>query len=28
MGGDFDRAVKLFKELEEERDDFKLEIEP
>ena len=28
MGRDFDRAVKLFKELEEERNDFKLEIEP
>ena len=28
MGRDFDRAVKLFKELEKERDDFKLEIEP
>jgi len=28
MGRDFDRAVKLFKELEKERNDFKLEIEP
>lgn len=27
MGRDFDRVVKLFKELEEERNDFKLEIE-
>ena len=27
MGRDFDRAVKLLRELEEERDDFKLKIE-
>jgi ribonuclease inhibitor len=27
MGKDFDRAVKLLRELEEERDDFKLKIE-
>jgi ribonuclease inhibitor len=27
MGKDFDRAVKLLRELEEERNDFKLEIE-
>ena len=28
MGNDFDRAVKLLRELEKERDDFKLKIEP
>ena len=28
MGKDFDRAVKVLQELEEERDDFKLKIEP
>jgi ribonuclease inhibitor len=27
MGKDFDRAVKLLRELEKERDDFKLKIE-
>ena len=27
MGKDFDRAVKLLRELEKERDDFKLTIE-
>lgn len=27
MGKDFDRAVKLFEELEKERDDFKLKID-
>ena len=28
MGRDFDRVVKLLRELEEERDDFQLTIEP
>ncbi|RPH88177.1 MAG: barnase inhibitor [Deltaproteobacteria bacterium] len=28
MGRDYNRAVKLFKNLEKERDDFKLKIEP
>jgi hypothetical protein len=28
MGKDFDRAVKVLQELEEEPDDFKLKIEP
>jgi len=28
MGEDFDRVVKLLRELEEERDDFHLNIEP
>ena len=28
MGKDFHRAVKVLQELEEERDDFKLKIEP
>lgn len=28
MGKDFDRIVKLLKELEEERNDFQLKIEP
>lgn len=28
MGRDYNRAVKLFKQLEKERNDFKLKIEP
>lgn len=28
MGRDYNRVIKLFKQLEKERDDFKLKIEP
>ncbi len=28
MGSDFDRAVRLLQQLEEERDDFKLKLKP